>query len=74
MERSKNLFLILVCIAFSFHSKAQNNPQIYQAFITGNMNLWKATLDKLEAAPQKSDKERLDLINYYYGYIGWSLG
>jgi len=38
------------------------------------MNLWKATLDKLEAAPQKSDKERLDLINYYYGYIGWSLG
>lgn len=75
MERSKNLFIVLVCcIAFSFHSQAQNNPQIYQAFISGDMNLWKTTLDKLEAAPQKSDKERLDLINYYYGYIGWSLG
>jgi len=75
MERSKNLLIVLVCcIAFSFHSQAQNNPQIYQAFITGNMKLWKTTLDQLEAAPHKSEKECLDLINYYYGYIGWSLG
>jgi tetratricopeptide (TPR) repeat protein len=46
---------------------------IYKAYITGNMALWKSTLDSLENRPGKSSAEILELINYQYGYTGWCI-
>lgn len=68
----RTIFVIYICIVFSFYSLAQNNPLIYKAYISDNMNEWKQTIEVLEQK-QKTDKDILDLINYQYGYIGWSI-
>ena len=72
MERTKYLFLIFFSL-FSLILSGQNNKSIYQAYIDGDMVKWKETMDSLEVKEQKTSKEKLDLINYHYGYIAWCI-
>ncbi|MGK9476315.1 tetratricopeptide repeat protein [Melioribacter sp. OK-6-Me] len=37
------------------------------------MELWKTTIDSIEERGIFSDQEYLELLNYYYGYIAWSI-
>lgn len=73
MERKKYLFLIFFSLSFLLLC-GQNNKAIYQAFISGNMTRWKKNIDSLNHIKQKTNKEKLDLINYQYGYVGYCIG
>lgn len=72
MERK--IFFLFVMFLFSIPSFSQSDPIIYKAYTTGKMNLWKDKLDSKLSIKNKSTEEKLDLINFLYGYIGWSIG
>ena len=69
MEKSKYILGALVAMMPSL-AFSQNNAEIYQAYIEGDMSQWKRSIDTFVA---KSDAEVMELINYEYGYIGWAL-
>ena len=72
MERKKYLFLIVssLCPFFSF---GQHSDAIYKAYIRGDMDQWKYSIESLENIRNKTNKEKLELINYQYGYIAWCI-
>ena len=51
----------------------EEHPDIYRAYISGDMALWRETLNRLEAMRPQSSDQQLQLIDYHYGYIGWCL-
>jgi len=72
MERT--FYLLVFSFVFGvFTSYGQANYSIYHAYISGNMNAWKTTLDSLYGVPKKTNQEQLDLINFQYGYIAWCI-
>ncbi len=48
---------------------AQNNADIYQAYVHGDMKKWKNTMDMIEKQSPDNDTLKMDLLNYQYGYI-----
>ncbi len=75
MERKKRFTFMTLLLAFSlFTLSAQYKQDIYNAYITNNMEVWKTTIDEMEAKEKKSEELLLELINYQYGYIGWCIG
>lgn len=73
MER-KIGFLIWFVVILSTVGMASEKDKIYEAYISGNMALWKETIDKMEKILPKSNASTLELVNYQYGYIGWAMG
>jgi len=73
MERTKYLLILLAFCSISL-LKGQSNSAIYKGFINGNMASWKSTIDSIDAIKSKSNTQLLELINYQYGFIGYSLG
>ncbi len=73
MERAKYLLIVLAFCSISM-LKGQSNNAIYKGFINGNMASWKSTIDSIDAIKSKSNIQLLELINYQYGFIGYSLG
>lgn len=47
---------------------------IYGAYLSGDMTLWKRTIDAMNLKQGKTNEYILELVNYQYGYIGWCLG
>ena len=54
-------------------SVGQNSETIYKAYIKGDMEKWKYSIDSLENIRNKTNNEKLELINYQYGYIAWCI-
>jgi len=74
MERSKYIITIVLSF-FIFQSMLANyKSDIYSAYINGNMNAWKNIIDQMKLQPYKTNEFMLELTNYQYGYIGWSIG
>lgn len=74
MERQK-YFIMLILLLFSFMSiKASYKLDIYNAYISNNMNLWKKTIDEMNQQKVKSLDFRIELLNYQYGYIAYCIG
>jgi len=74
MERQK-YFITLVLFLFCCMSiNASYKSEIYKAYISNNMNLWKKTIDEMNQQKSKSSDFRLELLNYQYGYIAWCIG
>jgi len=81
MERSKYfkngliLTLILVFLLPTIDVQSSNRELIYEAYIHGDMNKWASVIQTIETknSPKTVD-QKLELINYYYGYIGYLLG
>lgn len=74
MER-KNYLILNVWFLFGFLSiYASNKTEIYKAYISNDMNLWKKTIDEMNPQKSKSNDFRLELLNYQYGYIAWCIG
>lgn len=75
MERTKYRPLIALWLVFlGFSAEAGNQQTIYEAFVKGDMQRWKNTIDKMQEKSSPSSSFLLELINYQYGYIGWALG
>lgn len=72
MERKKYLLIVSLCFMHVL-SFGQSNKTIYQSYITGDMTRWKNAMDSIEDVTNITNKEKLDLINYQYGYIAWCI-
>jgi len=80
MERKK-CFRYLILAWYSLSSigilTAQPGPkqQVYQAFISDRMDAWdQVIVDLSRRKANLTDGQLMDLINYYYGYVGWAIG
>ena len=47
---------------------------IYNAYLTNKMPVWKEIIDRMENNTEKSNIQVLELVNYQYGYIAWCIG
>jgi len=74
MERTCYRIILLIFILISPESKASFRSEIYYAYISSKMELWKDVIDSMDAIKGKSDDLLLELINYQYGYIAYCIG
>lgn len=81
MESSKcsinKLFitLFLFTLAPYIYSESTYKKTFYTTYINREMYKWGGILHTIEAnKPPTTTDQRLDLINYYYGYIGYLIG
>jgi len=72
MER-KNYTILIILFFISFNLFSQNNKKIYEAYIRGKMNDWRELIDSLNNSKYLTNRAKLDLINYEYGYIAWCI-
>lgn len=79
MKRSNlTLTFIILSLLLSFSVAANNdssyNKVVYNAFVTRDMPKWEGLIRTMEASNNtKTVEQKLELINYYYGYIGYLL-
>ncbi len=69
MERKKYL-LIAIFIGLIGTVSGQTDPTIYKAYIRGHMAKW---LKHMELYHASSNAQKLELINYQYGYIAYCI-
>jgi hypothetical protein len=75
MERTKHRIIILLLLIISGSElNASFRSEIYHAYVTNKMYLWKNVIDRMNDIPDKSNDFILELVNYQYGYIGYCLG
>jgi tetratricopeptide (TPR) repeat protein len=75
MERAKHRVIVfLVMIMCCGELTASYKSEIYYAYISNKMELWKSVIDHMDTVPDKSNEFILELVNYQYGYIGYCLG
>jgi tetratricopeptide (TPR) repeat protein len=56
-------------------SKTTYREQIYQSFIKGDMIEWEKQMNLMKSNLNNQSLEyELELMDYYYGYIAWSIG
>lgn len=76
MERKKyfiGILIILLINSIGLRSQTDYRKEIYEAYIQSNMQAWKKTIERMEAA-DLSPREKVELIHFYYGYIGYGIG
>lgn len=75
MEAAKYIIIILLIVhAGTVTSGNQYKADIYNAYITNNMNRWKEIIDTMELAKVNSEDFLTELVNYQYGYVAWCIG
>jgi tetratricopeptide (TPR) repeat protein len=81
MERPKylitGLIIALVLLSGKQNALAQSpyKKTVYTAYINGEMNKWAAVIQTIERNNDiKTVDQKLELISYYYGYIGYLIG
>ena len=75
MERTKHrVIILLLLIMIGSELNASFKSEIYRAYVTSKMDLWKSVIDRMNDIPDKSNELILELVNYQYGYIGYCLG
>ena len=76
MERSKYILCILVCLflgRLAVCGQSSYKQAIYNAYVKGNMLEWEGIINKMEK-DNLSLESKLELLNYYYGFIGYMIG
>jgi len=80
MEFSKSTINKLVLTLFLFtlspeiYSESPYKKSIYNSFINREMYKWGAIIHSLDTGRPATIDKKLELINYYYGYIGYLIG
>ncbi|TAJ09176.1 hypothetical protein DMA11_20595 [Marinilabiliaceae bacterium JC017] len=74
MERSKYYLLIALLLPLFGHTSATKKMEIYQAYISNNLEKWRMTIDQMNLQKDKESDYLVELINYQYGYIAWCIG
>ncbi len=73
MERT--LYLLIFFFAFqSAMPVPTNREKIYQAYVHNKMDVWKKTLEEYEQKKILNPGERLELLEFQYGYAAWCIG
>jgi tetratricopeptide (TPR) repeat protein len=75
MERKiyRIVFLLFLLTGLP-EAHASARPEIYKAYVTNRMDLWKNLIDVMEAEKPRDSDQLLELVNYQYGYIGYCIG
>lgn len=68
------IFLIISIVLKPIYAQNNNKVAIYNAFIKGDMKAWKNIITYIEHSKPTSVSDKIELLGYYYGYIGYSLG
>lgn len=71
---AKKLLLLILIHLSCLLALAQEKEAIYRSYVYNEMATWKKTIDAMHAEPNKNNERELELLNYEYGYIGWSIG
>ena len=67
--------ILLLTMSSAAFSESPYNKNIYSAFITHDMAKWENVIRTIESTNDTNTVDKkLELINYYYGYIGWLIG
>ncbi|MBW6501648.1 MAG: hypothetical protein K0B05_09670 [Bacteroidales bacterium] len=74
MERKIYTLILMLMLMGISEAVANYKADIYSSYISGDMDKWKAVIDRLEEIRNKDNALLLELVNYQYGYIGWALG
>jgi tetratricopeptide (TPR) repeat protein len=74
MERSKYFVIVFLMLLSFLDVRATYKSDIYNAYISNNMDKWKTTIDAMNRQQNRSNEFVLELLNYQYGYIGWCIG
>lgn len=67
-------FSIFLLTNNSLMAQTSNKVLIYNAYLQGDMKKWEAVILNFEKQNPTSINEKIELISYYYGYIGYLLG
>jgi len=80
MERSKHTLkrlvalIIILCSVPDLYAESHRKI-VYNAFINREMNKWGNIIHSIETNnPPTTIDQKIELINYYYGYIGYLIG
>lgn len=73
MERTKFKIIVLLLFVFTASINGNYKSDIYKAFVSGDMDLWKNVIDRMSTTIYRIDMIP-ELVNYQYGYIGWCIG
>lgn len=69
------IFLFIFLIVFlSANAQSGYKPIIYKAYVDGDMHKWASVIYTIEKDNPTSTDKKLELVSYYYGYIGYLLG
>lgn len=71
---AKKLLLLILIHLSCLLALAQEKEAIYRSYVYNDMATWKKTIDAMHAELNKNNERELELLNYEYGYIGWSIG
>lgn len=74
MERKIYITFILLLLFIPIQAQNLYKQVIYDAYIKGDMKIWKTTIDIMHKQPNKSHVYKMELVSYLYGYIGWCIG
>lgn len=73
MERKINLLIIALVIPLLLIS-ATPASLVYEAYISGNMKQWQRVLTESQRIARPTVSQRLERVNFQYGYIAWCIG
>lgn len=68
------LFFVLARAQTNINAQSAYKSQIYNAYINGDMNKWAAIIQVFEKESPSTIERKLELVSYYYGYIGYLIG
>ena len=74
MERKRDRLTFVLILLFSVQVQASYRSEVYTAYISNKMDIWKNVIDRMDSIPDKNNELMLELVNYQYGYIGYCLG
>lgn len=74
MERTKYLILIWIFLSGMVPVAASPASEVYRAYISNDMPAWKRVIDRLALQKINESQDLLDLVNFQYGYIAYSIG
>lgn len=73
MER-KNYILISALVIPLLLFSATPAGLVYDAYISGNMKQWQRVLTEAQRNTRPTAVQRLERVNFQYGYIAWCIG
>ena len=74
---TKNLGMIFLVMLYGLGNlSGQQTPhqKVYRAFVSDQMELWdQVVVDLADRKESLTDGQLLDLVSFYYGYVGWAM-